>query len=269
VIARYASTSEGRRADASSEEVVLRVPQPGATHNGGGIAFGPDGHLYVSLGDGSFSVPPRAAAARTDELLGKVLRLDVAELPYRIPADNPFVDTPGARGEIWVLGLRNPWRMTFDRHTGDLYLGDVGQNRWEEVDMLLAGVRGLDFGWPRMEGAACHGACTESVGELPVLVYGREDGCAVTGGYVYRGRAISDLFGTYLFGDFCSGRIWGATQSEGAWRRALVFDTSATISTFGEDEAGEIYFADYGLGAIYRIESDGSGTTDAPSAAPP
>jgi glucose/arabinose dehydrogenase len=269
VVARYASTSDGRRADPSSEAIVLRVPQPGSTHNGGGIAFGPDGHLYVSLGDGSFSVAPRGTAARTDVLLGKVLRLDVRELPYRIPDDNPLVDVPGAHGEIWALGLRNPWRISFDRRTGDLYVGDVGQARWEEIDLVPAGVGGLDFGWPRMEGAACLGACTDDVGERPILVYGREDGCAVTGGYVYRGRAISQLQGTYLFGDFCSGRIWGAWHHEGAWQRVLVFDADATISTFGEDEAGELYFADYGLGAIYRIEVDGAGSGEDPSDAGP
>jgi glucose/arabinose dehydrogenase len=263
VVARYTATGDGRRADPSSESVVLRVSQPGTTHNGGGIAFGPDGQLYVSLGDGTFSVAPSDAATRTDVLLGKVLRLDVRELPYRIPDDNPFVDVPGARGEIWALGLRNPWRISFDRRTGDLYVGDVGQARWEEIDVVPAGVGGLDFGWPRMEGAACRGMCSDDVGELPVVVYGREDGCAVTGGYVYRGRTLARLQGTYLFGDFCSGRIWGAWRHEGTWERMLVFDTDATISTFGEDEAGELYFADYGMGAIYRIE----GSDEDPAAA--
>lgn len=210
----------------------------------------------MSLGDGAFSIAPRPAAAGTDVVLGKVLRLDVRELPYRIPDDNPFVGQPGARGEIWALGLRNPWRMSFDRGTGDLYLGDVGQARWEEVHVAPAGVGGLDFGWPRMEGAACLGTCDESVGEPPAVVYGHDEGCAVTGGFVYRGPAIPRLHGTYLFGDFCSGTIWGAWLEAGAWQRALVFDTDATISTFGEDEHGEIYFADFGLGAIYRIESD-------------
>ncbi len=175
---------------------MLRVAQPGASHNGGALAFGPDGHLYVSLGDGAFSVAPRRAAERTDVLLGKVLRLDVRELPYRIPDDSPFAGVPGARGEIWALGLRNPWRMSFDRRTGDLYVGDVGQTRWEEVHRVPAGVGGLDFGWPRMEGVACVGACAGPTGEAPVLVYGRED--------------------------------------------------------------GELYFTDLGLGAIYRIDSDGA-----------
>jgi glucose/arabinose dehydrogenase len=166
------------------------------------------------------------------------------------------VGVPDARGEIWALGLRNPWRMSFDRRSGDLYVGDVGQARWEEIHVIPADEGGLDLGWPRMEGAACRGACAGPVGELPALVYGREGGCAVTGGYVYRGRAIPRLHGTYLFGDFCSGTIWGAWFDEGTWHRTLVFDTDATISTFGEDEAGEIYFTDYGLGAIYRIEGD-------------
>jgi glucose/arabinose dehydrogenase len=256
VVVRYTATSDGGRADPSSEVLVLRVAQPGATHNGGGLAFGLDGHLYVSLGDGRFSVSPRDTAARTDVLLGKILRLDVSELPYRIPDDNPFVGVPGARGEIWALGLRNPWRMSFDRVTGDLFVGDVGQARWEEVDVIPAGMGGRDFGWPRMEGLACVGACVGPIGEPPALVYGREHGCAVTGGFVYRGQAIPDLQGTYLFGDFCSGKIWGAWRDQGSWRRALIFDTDATLSTFGEDEAGELYFADFGLGAIYKIERD-------------
>ena len=254
VVARYTATPDGRRADPNSGAVVLRVPQPGDAHNGGGLAFGPKGHLYVGLGDGAFSIAPRRAAARTDVLLGKILRLDVRELPYRIPDDNPFAGVPGARGEIWALGLRNPWRISFDRGTGDLFVADVGQARWEEVDVVPAGVGGLDFGWPRMEGEVCLGACAGPVGEPPALVYGREHGCAVTGGFVYRGRTIPRLQGTYLFGDFCSGTIWGAWRDRGEWRHALVFDTDANLSTFGEDEAGELYFADFGLGAIYRIE---------------
>jgi glucose/arabinose dehydrogenase len=254
VVARFTAGPDRRRADPASEVEVLRVPQPGPQHNGGGLAFGPDGRLYVSLGDGAFSVAPKPRAARTDVLHGKVLRLDVDALPYRIPDDNPFVGVPGARGEIWALGLRNPWRMSFDRLTGDLYVADVGQAAWEEVDVVPEGVGGLDFGWPRREGTQCRGTCADPVGEPPALVYGREDGCAVTGGYVYRGRAVPQLTGTYLFGDFCSGRIWGAWPGDGGWQRALVFETGATISTFGEDEAGELYFADYGLGAIYRIE---------------
>lgn len=254
VVARYTATADGRHADPASGAVVLQVAQPGPAHNGGALAFGPDGHLYVSLGDGAFSVARRRAAARTDVLLGKILRLDVRELPYRIPEDNPFVGVPGARGEIWVRGVRNPWRMSFDRHTCDLYLGDVGQARWEEVHVVPADVGGLDLGWPRMEGLACRAPRKDPPGEPPVLVYGREDGCAVTGGFVYRGRAIRRLRGTYLFGDFCSGTIWGAWQVDGAWQRAVVFETDATISAFGEDEDGELYFTDFGLGAIYRIE---------------
>jgi len=253
VISRYRTIDGGRRVDPASEAIVMRVAQPGPQHNGGALAFGHDGFLYASFGDGSFALVPKPTASRTDSLLGKVLRLDVRELPYRIPEDNPFANIDGAWGEIWALGLRNPWRISFDRLTGDLYVGDVGQSTWEEINMVPSGAGGLDFGWPVMEGPACRGSCTESVGEPPAVAYGRDLGCAVIGGYVYRGAAIPRLQGTYLYGDFCSGRVWGAQHFEGAWEHALIFDVAANISAFGEDEAGDLYFTDYGMGVLYRI----------------
>lgn len=253
VIARYQAIDGGRRADPASEEIVLTIAQPGPNHNGGALAFGHDGFLYASFGDGSFALVPKPTASRTDTLLGKVVRIDVRELPYRIPEDNPFARNDGARGEIWALGLRNPWRMSFDRLTGDLYVADVGQAMWEEINLVPSGVGGLDFGWPVMEGPDCRGSCTAPVGELPVVAYGHDVGCSVTGGYVYRGSAIPRLQGTYLYGDFCSGRVWSAQRLEDAWQHALIFDVGANISAFGEDEAGELYFTDYGLGVVYRI----------------
>ena len=261
VIARYRTYQDRRRVDHASETIVLRVMQPGPTHNGGALTFGPDGFLYASFGDGSFAIRPSPTARRSDTLLGKVIRIDVSELPYRTPEENPFVGDPGARDEIWALGLRNPWRMSFDRLTGELYIGDVGQSTFEEVNVVPPGVGGVDFGWPVMEGLACRVACQGPVGEAPVLTYGRELGCAVTGGYVYRGAAIPHLRGTYVFGDFCSGRIWGAQRFDGAWEHALIFDVAANISAFGEDEAGELYFTDYGLGDLYRIV-DGAAAGD-------
>ena len=198
VISRYRTIDGGRRVDPASEAIVMRVAQPGPQHNGGALAFGHDGYLYASFGDGSFALVPKPTASRTDSLLGKVLRLDVRELPYRIPEDNPFANIDGAWGEIWALGLRNPWRISFDRLTGDLYVGDVGQSTWEEINMVPSGAGGLDFGWPVMEGPACRGSCTESVGEPPAVAYGRDLGCAVIGGYVYRGAAIPRLQGTAI-----------------------------------------------------------------------
>jgi glucose/arabinose dehydrogenase len=253
VVARYRTIDGGRHADPGSEVIVLSVAQPGPAHNGGALAFGHDGFLYASFGDGGYAVAPKPTAGRTDTLLGKVIRIDVRELPYRVPRDNPLARVDGARGEIWALGLRNPWRMSFDRLTGDLYVGDVGQSRWEEINVVPSGVGGLDFGWPVMEGPACRNFCTEPVGEPPAVAYGRDVGCSVTGGHVYRGAALPRLQGTYLYGDFCSGRVWGARSSEGVWEHALIFDTAANISAFGEDEAGELYFTDYGMGVLYRI----------------
>ncbi len=221
---------------------ILYLKQPYANHNGGHLAFGPDGLLYVGTGDGGAAGDPLEAAQDPKNLLGKMLRFDVEE-------ENP---SP----EIWAKGLRNPWRYSFDRETGDLYIADVGQNRWEEVNFVPAGEgKGWNFGWDIMEGSHCYepptGCRTEGL-VLPVLEYGHDEGCSITGGYVYRGRAIPELRGKYVFGDFCSGRVWVGFREGGVWKRELLLKTPARIASFGEDAAGELYLVDY-RGAVYRF----------------
>lgn len=262
VLARYQVSDDPERADAASAKTILRIPQPGATHNAGQLKFGPDGYLYVSVGDGGFNVFPQPYAQDLDRLLGKVLRIDVDRAdPYGVPADNPFVSVEGARGEIWLSGLRNPWRFSFDRATGNLYIGDVGQSQWEEVNVSLAGRGGANYGWPHMEGPECFPDCSKVQGVLPALYYAHDEGCSVVGGYVYRGQALPHLQGAYLYADFCSGKLWGAAAQaneqtgEPEWAYTELLDTSLNISTFGEDESGEMYLADYGLGTLYQLVS--------------
>jgi glucose/arabinose dehydrogenase len=259
VVAEYRVTEDPNRADPASERVLLRAEQPAANHNGGNLVFGPDGYLYIGLGDGGGAGDRFGNGQNPDTLLGKMLRLDVAGEPYRVPADNPFVDRPGWRPEIWAYGLRNPWRYSFDRATGDLYIADVGQGQWEEVNRQAAGSRGGEnYGWPNLEGDHCYrgdGDCEPAGGSIhPIVEYSHDEGgCSISGGHVYRGAAQPALHGIYLFGDYCSGLIWGAAPLEGGWRRAQLAGTGLSISTFGEDEAGEVYVADMAGGGIYRL----------------
>ena len=254
-----ASSSNANRADASSEHVILEVGQPFSNHNGGMLAFGPDGYLYVSLGDGGSAGDPRRNGQDTTTLLGSILRIDVSSVApggtYAIPPDNPFIGaTDGSRPEIWAYGLRNPWRFSFDRKTGDLWAGDVGQNRWEEIDLIKPG---LNYGWNVMEGfhfyspLAAEGKQLES----PVVEYenGNSGGCSVTGGYVYRGSRLPTLAGAYVYGDFCSGRIW-AIKYDGSdvTEFAELLDSSLAISSFGEDQSGELYILSFD-GHIYQL----------------
>lgn len=238
VIARFQVSSEANVALADSEVALLRVEQPYPNHNGGVLAFGPDGHLYAGLGDGGAAGDPFGNAQSLDTLLGKILRLDVdGGEPYAIPGDNPFGD------EIWAYGLRNPWRMSFDRLTGDLYIGDVGQNQWEEIDFLPAGASGdLNFGWDLFEGShAYEGAPPQNAQFIPpVAEYDHSQGCSVTGGHVYRG-ALPAWQGIYLYGDYCSGTIWGLLRSGDGWSSQPLFATGATITSFGQDQSGELY----------------------------
>ena len=242
-----------RRADPNrarpTQRRLLRVRQPFSNHNGGMLAFGPDGRLYVALGDGGGGGDPGNRAQNPSTLLGKILRIDVdGARPYAIPPGNPFADG-GGRPEIFALGLRNPWRFSFDRGTGRLLAGDVGQGRVEEIDLIR---RGRNYGWPIMEGPLCFRPETgcESAGlTLPLASYRQVRGrCSITAGYVYRGAAIPDLVGTHLSGDFCSGEIFALRRRE----RSLLLDTELRISSFGEDEEGEVYVVDLG-GAVYRI----------------
>lgn len=250
VIAEYQTSVADPNTAETAETVLLTVDQPSVVHNGGQIQFGTDGYLYISLGDGGSS----SNGQKMDTLLGKILRIDVDTQPYAIPLDNPFVSDAGARGEIWALGFRNPWRFSIDRLTGRLYAGDVGQSSYEEVD-LVAG--GGNYGWNIMEGAHCYPPpstdCSTAGLGLPITEYGRDKGTTVTGGYVYRGALMPELQGSYIFGDFGSGRIWRLQQtSQGVWTRSELLDTELNISSFGQDEAGEIYANDYS-GTVYRL----------------
>ena len=263
VVAEYRRSADPLRAEPGSERVVLTVEQPFANHNGGLVLFGPDGMLHIGLGDGGAGGDPLDSGQRGDTLLGKILRLDVdgAE-PYAIPADNPFRGDDGVRDEVWALGLRNPWRFSFDRSTGDLWIGDVGQGDWEEIDFAAAGAPGgANYGWNRMEGPVCFTeGCDPSRYVAPVAAYDHGQGCSVTGGRVCRGTASAALAGAYLFGDYCSGRIWGLDAAAVARGEAvepvLLLESGLSISSFGEDESGELYLVDLG-GAVYRIVAPG------------
>jgi glucose/arabinose dehydrogenase len=257
VVARYrVSQDDPNRLDEASAETILTVEQPAANHNGGLLLFGPDGYLYVGLGDGGGGASANGQDLGT--LLGKMLRLDVDDaepgLPYAVPPDNPFVGQPGARPEIWAFGLRNPWRFSFDRATGDLWIGDVGSAIYDEVNLLPASSPGgANFGWAAMEGPECR-VVDDCLGYVaPVSGFDRSEGCVVTGGYVYRGSALPSLRGTYLFADYCSGAVWGLARDEnGSWTRLEPIETGLRISSFGEDAAGEVYVVDLD-GAVYRI----------------
>ena len=255
----------GDAASAASETVVLRVPQPFANHNGGQLAFGPDGYLYIGMGDGGSGGDPNNNGQNLGSLLGKILRIDVrgAASPYGIPPDNPFAGSSSARSEIWAYGLRNPWRFSFDRKTGDLWIGDVGQGAWEEVDLQPAGsAGGVNYGWRLTEGAHCYNpssGCSFAGITLPLAEYGHVSGnCSITGGFVYRGRDFARLSGVYLFADYCSGRVWGLRTGASGWEGQELLKPGYALTSFGEDEAGEIYAVDGNSGTLYRlVDADG------------
>lgn len=260
VVARYrVDPANPQQALYDSEEILLTVQQPFPNHNGGHMAFGPDGYLYVSLGDGGAAGDPLGAGQNLSLLLGKILRLEVdSEGAYSIPADNPFVNQAGALPEIWSYGVRNVWRFSFDRQTGDMYLGDVGQNQWEEINFQAVGQGGANYGWKAYEASTRYDAGVQAPdATLPIFeyVHGNQNGCSVTGGYVYRGEQLPALNGVYFYGDFCSGRIWAGWQSAGTWTSQVFQDSGLSISSFGEDEAGELYVVDYN-GAIYRLTAN-------------
>lgn len=259
VLSRFSVTpGNPNRANPDSEEVLLTQEQPFSNHNGGQIVFGPDGYLYVGLGDGGSGGDPQGNGQNLGTFLGKLLRLDVSgDAGYAVPPSNPFVDREGARDEIWAYGLRNPWRFSFDRETGDLYIADVGQDAYEEVNFVAAGTgAGLNYGWKVMEGLHCYEAsdCDQAGLTLPVIEYphGPQWGTSITGGYVYRGSDVPALQGSYVFADFVSGRVWSAS-AEGGWAPKPLFETGFNVSTFGEDAAGELYVAAYDSGMIYRV----------------
>ncbi|HET7433955.1 MAG TPA: PQQ-dependent sugar dehydrogenase [Thermoanaerobaculia bacterium] len=259
VIARYrVSSTDPNRADPTTGTPILRVTQPYANHNGGQLQFGPDGYLYIGMGDGGSAGDPGNRAQNLSELLGKMLRIDVDAATYAIPPSNPFLGTPGVRAEIWASGLRNPWRFTFDRATGDLWIADVGQGAREEINFQPAtSIGGENYGWHIMEGRNCYeppSNCNTNSLVLPVLDYGHDNNaCSVTGGYRYRGARYPRLRGMYIYGDYCNGMIWGLNETaNGGWTPKLLTDANFSISTFGEDVNGELYVASYN-GTIYAI----------------
>lgn len=259
VVAQYRVSSNPDVADAGSETVLLHITQPFANHNGGQVRFGPDGYLYIGMGDGGSAGDPQRNGQSLGTLLGKILRIDVESVPgtVRIPPDNPFVNTAGARPEIWAYGLRNPWRLTFDRANGDLWIADVGQDTYEEVDFQPASSHGGEnYGWNIMEGMHCYAASSCNTGGLvpPIAEYTHADGCSITGGFVYRGSRSPGLRGIYFYGDYCSGKIGGVERHGTTWTNRFLASSPLFITTFGEDSAGELYVGDARQGTIWRIE---------------
>jgi len=273
VIERYHVSADPDSADAASGQTVLMIPQPYTNHNGGNLVFGNDGFLYIGMGDGGLANDPGNRAQSDTSLLGKFLRIDVdSAFPYSIPPTNPFVDSPTARHEIWAKGVRNPWRWSFDRLTHDLYIGDVGQDAWEEIDFQSANsAGGENYGWRCMEGLHCTGlsgcTCNDPSLTLPIYNYDHSGGkCAITGGYVYRGCADSALQGTYFFADFCSNQIWSFRFENGVISDFQDRTTElapggglsiSSISSFGEDAMGELYICDLNDGEVFKIVPDG------------
>ena len=260
VVSRFSRLAgDPNRADPGSEVRLLFIPQPFQNHNGGMLAFGPDGYLYIGTGDGGSAGDPQGNGQSLNSLLGKILRIDVASGdPYAIPPDNSFI--ANSLPEIWAYGLRNPWRFSFDLLTGDLYIGDVGQNQWEEVNYLPSGTRaGANFGWNVYEGNHPYSGTSSGTNiqdVKPVAEYEHNQGCSVTGGYVYRGSQVTGWQGVYLFGDYCTGTVWGLIQDgDGSWRQERLFENVGRISSFGEDQDGELYLVDIS-GTIYRLQGN-------------
>ncbi len=258
VISRFnVQQEDGDVANSESEIIIMEIEQPYGNHNGGQIAFGPEGYLYIGLGDGGSAGDPESNGQNLGTLLGSILRIDVSELSgpgnYEIPADNPFVDTAGARAEIWAFGLRNPWRFSFDSETGLLWAGDVGQGSWEEIDIIT---KGANYGWNTMEGLHCYSpasGCDQSGLALPIAEYDHSQGCSVSGGYVYRGDQIASLKDYYIYGDYCSGNIWALTyDGDTVTENMLLVDSDLSITSFGQDLAGNLYILDR-QGGIYTL----------------
>ena len=274
------SVKSKKKADHTSERILFDLEQPYRNHNGGHMEFGPDGYLYISIGDGGKAGDPLNAGQDLNTLFGKVIRIDVNTHPYGIPESNPYYGQKDKRGEVWAWGFRNVWRFSFDRKTGDIYYGDVGQNKWEEVNYEPAGSPGgVNYGWRLMEASHCYNPknnCLKDGLTMPIVEYPNDanymvilgggsqedaEGCSVTGGYVYRGKEIKGLQGYYLFGDYCSGNIWTFKVLNG---KAVEFENrteeinlangefTTYISSFGEDANGELYIVEYN-GGIYKL----------------
>ncbi|MBI4338826.1 MAG: PQQ-dependent sugar dehydrogenase [Chloroflexi bacterium] len=258
VLARFTLSGDGSPIiNPASQLVLLEIGKPFGNHNGGQLAFGPDGYLYIGVGDGGGSGDPYGNSQNRGTLLGKLLRIDVRGAtqghPYLVPPDNPFVGVPGAREEVWAYGLRNPWRFAFDAATGLLWLADVGQNAWEEVDIIT---KGGNYGWKVMEGNHCYSprqGCQTGGLEPPVAEYSHAEGCSVTGGYVYRGERLPSLYGAYVYADYCSGAVWGLRYRDGRVAEHLLLATADLgVTSFAQDARGELYLLSQDQG-VYRL----------------
>ena len=264
-LARFKVLAGADGADKTSEKILLRQVQRHRNHKGGDLTFGPDGYLYVAIGDGGSSGDPQNNAQNLNDLRGKIIRIDVDKGdPYAVPTDNPFVNTKNAKDEIWAYGLRNPWRVSFDRQTGDMWIGDVGQGKMEEVNFAPVGeTGGKNYGWRCYEGSLPFnfvGGCRAKDEYIfPVVEYSHTKGvCAsVTGGYVYRGKKIKDLRGKYLYADYCNGQVYTLEQKDDKWLAKIAIDTPYKISTFGQGGDGELYLADIETGSVYLIQETG------------
>jgi glucose/arabinose dehydrogenase len=263
-LSSFRVSSDPDVADVTSEQVILTADQPFSNHNGGQVTFGPDGFLYLGLGDGGSSGDPQGRGQDLSELLGSILRIDVQSgTSYTVPVDNPFVAQAGARPEVWSYGLRNPWRFSFDRATGDLYIADVGDRSLEEIDVAPAAEgagKGINYGWNRMEGSRCFGAgqCDQNGLVLPTLEYGHNQGCSVIGGYVYRGSAIPTLQGVYFFADYCQGWVRSLRYTGGVATEVTEWPTlrpGGLVTSFGEDAVGEAYVVTAN-GGVFKIIPD-------------
>lgn len=256
VVAEVQTSNDPDVADAGSVTPLLQIDQPFANHNGGQLAFGPDGYLYIATGDGGSAGDPQGNGQNTEALLGKLLRLDVdSGDPYGIPGDNPFASGGGAP-EVWAYGLRNPWRFSFDSETNGLWIADVGQGDFEEINKSRPDRGGLNYGWNVMEGTDCFGGgdCDRSDTVLPISGYTHDAGCSVTGGYVYRGSEFPVLTGGYVFGDYCSGTIWGIDARAGSFTEPVeLMQSGLSISSFGLDEGEELYLTDLEGGRVLQV----------------
>ena len=261
VISRFNVSDDPNVANAESEVILLTIAQPYWNHNGGQIAFGPDGYLYIGMGDGGSQADPEGHGQNAGTLLGAILRIDVdvaddADPAYAIPADNPFVNDENGRNEIWATGVRNPWRFSFDRQTGDLFMADVGQNEIEELNFqAITSTGGENYGWNILEGSTCFNSsdCDETGTILPIFEYDHSFGCSVTGGYIYRGQQYPELTGNYFISDFCTGYLWNVfAEEDGTWTSNLISETNLNPSSFGEDVNGELYIVSR-TGEIYQL----------------
>lgn len=259
IIARFHVTSNPNVADPNSEQIILDLPQKTDAHLGGHMAFGPkDGYLYIGTGDGGLQNDATNQAQNPDSLYGKILRIDTESgvTPYAIPPTNPFVNKPGTRPEIWALGLRNPWHFSFDSKTGDLYIGDVGENKYEEIDYQPASSKGgVNYGWHIMEGMHCHlePNCDVRGLTFPVFEYPHTEGCAIIGGTVYRGKAYPGMQGIYFYADYCTGKIWGLQHVGDQWVSNLLAKEAFRITDIGQDGQGNLYVTDYTDGMILKL----------------